>query len=719
GCIAACVTPYRSVPFQNVNGNLFQEPTFGDLSSLTLREDIDRLILGAGEQILTLSSKNVTKKTGQVSWESSADEKSFCQTKGKSREKCKNFITATYTLKSGKMLVCGTNAFSPSCDYMTVTDETISLDGNQMSVKGTIPFDPSDRFASLMNDDTLFSATSANFLGTEMTEMKQSLLSEPNMISVNLVEASKDSDNGEDDQVFLFFTEKAVEEQPADLLVSRVARVCKSDLGGKKILQKKWSSFIKARLDCPFGDSSALVQDVFLLKSQTNWKDSIFYATFTSNPQHSGASSHSAVCAYRLSDVNDVFAGRFLAETRTGGWVPYTGAVPSPRPGSCINDETRAAGFSSSLDLPDDYTTFVINHPLMEGVVTPIGGKPLLVQSSRKFSKIVVDQVTSPKGEQHQMLLIGTESGWLQKAVKLDGEEGRIVEELQLFEDPLPVDFLQLSTTGQLYGGTSNAVVQVDVRDCSRYTSCDDCILARDPYCGWDRMEGKCASAAGTSSWFQSLTDGDTSLCPTPDVTKEPEVVVLIKDRAQFLPCHPDTNLPTSWRFADDILHPGPRLTPISQGLIITPSSSDAGLYTCETLQDIGGRMHRRTVIQYLVQVQDTCNLAPVQETSTPVVPVQDASTPVVLVQDASTPVVPDTCNLAPVQETSTPGSPGSGDQHPGGPGSGQQDPGPGSGQQDPGKDPEGGTDHPGGLYRLGADLHFTHVPPLEEQKPG
>uniref|UniRef100_A0A672FD16 Sema domain-containing protein n=1 Tax=Salarias fasciatus TaxID=181472 RepID=A0A672FD16_SALFA len=617
------------------------KPTFGDLSSLTLREDIDRLILGAGEQIVTLSSKNVTKKTGQVSWESSSKAKSFCQTKGKSREKCKNFIRATYTLKSGKMLVCGTNAFSPSCDYMTVTDETISLDGNQMSVKGTIPFDPSDRFASLMNDDTLFSATSANFLGTEMTEMKQSLLNEPNMISVNLVEASKDSDNGEDDQVFLFFTEKAVEEQRADLLVSRVARVCKSDLGGKKILQKKWSSFIKARLDCPFGDSSALVQDVFLLKNQTNWKDSIFYATFTSNPQHSGASSHSAVCAYRLSDINDVFSGRFLAETGTGGWVRYTGALPSPRPGSCINDETRAAGFSSSLDLPDNYMTFVIKHPLMEGVVTPIGGKPLLVQSSRKFSKIVVDQVTSPKGEQHQMLLIGTESGWLQKAVKLDGEEGRIVEELQLFEDPLPVDFLQLSTTGQLYGGTSNAVVQVDVRDCSRYTSCDDCILARDPYCGWDRMEGKCASAAGTSSWFQSLTDGDTSLCPTPDVTKEPEAVVLIKDRAQFLPCHPDTNLPTSWRFADDILHPGPRLIPVSQGLIITPSSSDAGLYTCETLQDIGGRMHRRTVIQYLVQVQDTCNLAPVQDTSTPVVPVQDTSTPVVPVQDASTPVVP------------------------------------------------------------------------------
>lgn len=47
------------------------------------------------------------------------------------------------------------------------------------------------------------------------------------MISINLVEASKGSENGEDDNVFLFFTEKAVEERRDNIQVSRIARVCK------------------------------------------------------------------------------------------------------------------------------------------------------------------------------------------------------------------------------------------------------------------------------------------------------------------------------------------------------------------------------------------------------------------------------------------------------------------------------------------------------------
>lgn len=50
--------------------------------------------------------------------------------------------------------------------------------------------------------------------------------SEPTMISINLVEVSKNSGGGEDDHVFLFFTENAVEERH-NIRVSRIARVCK------------------------------------------------------------------------------------------------------------------------------------------------------------------------------------------------------------------------------------------------------------------------------------------------------------------------------------------------------------------------------------------------------------------------------------------------------------------------------------------------------------
>ncbi|KAG7248775.1 hypothetical protein CRUP_037447, partial [Coryphaenoides rupestris] len=35
------------------------------------------------------------------------------------------------------------------------------------------------------------------------------------------------------------------------VVVSRVARVCKKDLGGsQRVLEKQWTSFLKARLNC-------------------------------------------------------------------------------------------------------------------------------------------------------------------------------------------------------------------------------------------------------------------------------------------------------------------------------------------------------------------------------------------------------------------------------------------------------------------------------------
>lgn len=44
---------------------------------------------------------------------------------------------------------------------------------------------------------------------------------------------------------------------PPQVVVSRVARVCKNDMGGsQRVLEKQWTSFLKARLNCSVpGDS--------------------------------------------------------------------------------------------------------------------------------------------------------------------------------------------------------------------------------------------------------------------------------------------------------------------------------------------------------------------------------------------------------------------------------------------------------------------------------
>uniref|UniRef100_A0A3Q1I1Q0 Sema domain-containing protein n=1 Tax=Anabas testudineus TaxID=64144 RepID=A0A3Q1I1Q0_ANATE len=582
----------RTVFFQDMNLKQFRESA--SLSSLTIRDDVGQLVVGARGKVFTLSLEDITKKTSEVKWTVSSREKVLCQMKGKDSKECDNFIRTVHTMEDGKMLICGTNAFNPVCDFM-VSNKPCTIVVSE-PLRGKVPFDPYQRFASFMDGEE----TSFNIRPTLHLLTFRVLCREPSMISIDLVKVSKHNVDGEDDQVFLFFTENAVEER-LNIKVSRIARVCKSDLGGKRTLQKKWTTFLKARLDCPFGDvgSPTLVQDVFLVEHQTHWRDSVFYAAFTSN-------SKSAVCAYKLSDISQVFSGKFLTERDTGSWNTYTEEQPFPHPGSCINDGIRAKGVMTSLDLSDKTLLFVRNHPLMDGAVTPITGRPLLVQTEIRFSKIVVDQVTSLDGRQHQVMFIGTDSGWLQKAVRFDGEDSRIIEELQLFQTPQPVNFLQLSLkTGQLYSGSHNVAVQVNVRECSRYTSCDDCLFARDPYCGWHQIRSQCMSIAGTSRYslscrIQNLTDGDIRMCPTSDCKL---------NISQFLPCSPETNLPVSWRFSSSVLYPGPQHTLISQGLVIRPSYSDAGLYTCETVETVKGKEHHKTVVQYFVQIQDTNNI--------------------------------------------------------------------------------------------------------------
>lgn len=46
---------------------------------------------------------------------------------------------------------------------------------------------------------------------------------------------------------------------------------------------------------------------------------------------------------------------------------------------------------------------------------------------------------------------------------------------------------------GHLYVGTAMEVQQLPLADCGRYgDTCRECILSRDPYCGWDRARRRC-----------------------------------------------------------------------------------------------------------------------------------------------------------------------------------------------------------------------------------
>lgn len=62
--------------------------------------------------------------------------------------------------------------------------------------------------------------------------------------------------------------------------------VLQGDLGGERVLQKKWTTFLKAQLLCSLPDDGFpfnIIQDMFVLTpSPEDWKNTVFYGVFTS-----------------------------------------------------------------------------------------------------------------------------------------------------------------------------------------------------------------------------------------------------------------------------------------------------------------------------------------------------------------------------------------------------------------------------------------------------
>ncbi|MED6281464.1 Semaphorin-3aa, partial [Characodon lateralis] len=276
--------------------------------------------------------------------------------------------------------------------------------------------------ASLLLDGELYSGTSADFMGRDFaifrtlgdhhpirTEQHDSRwLNDPRFIGVHLI---PESDNHEDDKIFLFFKENAMDgEHTGKATIARIGQLCKNDMGGHRSLVNKWTTFLKARLICSVPGVNGIdthfdeLQDVFLMSSKDP-KNPVIYAVFTTS---SNIFKGSAVCMYSMGDIRRVFLGPY---THRDGpnyqWVPFQGRVPYPRPGTCPSK--TFGGFDSTKDLPDDVITFARSHPAMYNPVHPIGGRPIMVRTDvdYQFSQLVVDRVEAEDG-QYDVMFIGT-----------------------------------------------------------------------------------------------------------------------------------------------------------------------------------------------------------------------------------------------------------------------------------------------------------------------
>ncbi|CAF97136.1 unnamed protein product [Tetraodon nigroviridis] len=623
--------PRTSWRHQDLDLMEFSEPDVFNYTTLLLSETGDALYVGAREAIFELSKKNVTIRNNKVAWNVAQNHMVMCTNKGKSKERdCLNYIRVLQVVDDQRLYVCGTNAFQPQCDYLNLAD--FSLSGQSEDGRGKCSFDPSQSFTTVMVDGELYSGTVYNFLGSEpiisryspsqsllRTEYSTSWLNEPSFVFADVIREGADRGDGEDDKIYYFFTEVSVEyEFFSKLLIPRVARVCKGDLGGERTLQKKWTSFLKAKLVCSMPELNFVfnvVHDIYILKGK-NWRDTVIYGIFTSQWSNVG---FSAVCAYSITAVEEVFSkGKYMqkatVEQSHTKWIRHNGITPSPRPGACINNRMRQQNISSSLHLPDKTLQFVKDHPLLEDPVQPIGNAPRLI-AKVSYTQIVVDRVEALDGRLYDVIFTGTDNGMLHKSVVFDGEV-RIVEEIQLLKNPEPVKNLLFSSeTRSLYAGSDSGVVQAPTAFCGRYRSCLDCILARDPYCAWDRRTATCVNIFDApkqrhGTLFQSL-NGDADQCImsprslNTDKSASARVSVKLGSSAE-LPCVATSNhAHMFWKSNGSVLTETSSFLLVREGglLIYSVGPEDQGQYDCWSVEwaPAVGKNYTRLVASYVL----------------------------------------------------------------------------------------------------------------------
>ncbi|KAG9486885.1 hypothetical protein GDO78_006985 [Eleutherodactylus coqui] len=537
----------------------FQVQDVYNYSTLLLSDNRDILYIGAREVIFAVNSRNITEKKHEAYWKVTEVKKEECSRKGKSKQtECLNYIRVLQPFNESALFVCGTNAFQPVCDILEL--KKFKLLGKNEDGRGRCPFDPAQSYTSIMVDGDLYSGTSFTFLGSEpiicrhsqllsnlRTEYAVPWLNEPRFVHADVIRAPDNNPEGDDDKIYFFFTEVSVEYDFFNkLLIPRIARVCKNDQGGLRTLQKKWTTFLKARLICHSSENNLIfnvVNDVFILKSPT-LKEPVIYGVFTSHLNNVGMS---AVCSYSLSAVEDVFTkGKYMqsatVEQAHTKWVQFNGEIPKPRPGACINNEAKAMNYSSSLNLPDKTLQFVKDHPLMDDSVAPIGKRPKLVNPNVSYTQIVVDQVKALDGHTYDVMFISTDKGMLHKAISHDTEI-RIIEEIVLFPAHQSVKTLLLSdkqSKRYIYAGSNTEVVQSPVAFCEKLTSCTECILTRDPYCAWHPVKNSCVSILDESNTDRLLIqalNGDASQCPASSpILFPPSVTSFVSSMASELP---------------------------------------------------------------------------------------------------------------------------------------------------------------------------------------
>ncbi|CAJ1063039.1 sema domain%2C transmembrane domain (TM), and cytoplasmic domain, (semaphorin) 6E isoform X3 [Xyrichtys novacula] len=448
----------------------------------------------------------------KLTWKTKDVEK--CTVRGKNSDECYNYIKVLVPRNDETLFACGTNAFNPTCRNYKMS--TLEQEGEEVVGQARCPFESRQSNVGLFAGGDFYSATMTDFLASDAVIYRSLGESSPVLRTVKydskwLREPHFLHAIEYGNYVYFFFSEIAVEYTTLGKVVfSRVARVCKNDNGGSpRVLERYWTSFLKARLNCSVPGDSFFYFDVLQSLTnvlQINHRPAVL-GVFTTQ---ANSITGSAVCAFYMDDIEKAFSGKFKEQKNSeSAWTPVPEEqVPKPRPGCCAG-EGSAGAFKSSTTFPDDTLTFIKSYPLMDESVPSVNDRPYFTRTTSRFklTQIAVDTSAGPY-KNYTVIFLGSDNGHVLKI--LASTEGanasfntQILEDIDVYNpnkcnvrgEDRRVLGLELDRDHHaLFVAFSSCVIRVPLSRCSDYSSCKkSCLSSRDPYCIWIKS-GTCAT---------------------------------------------------------------------------------------------------------------------------------------------------------------------------------------------------------------------------------
>uniref|UniRef100_A0A3Q2CGP1 Sema domain, transmembrane domain (TM), and cytoplasmic domain, (semaphorin) 6Ca n=1 Tax=Cyprinodon variegatus TaxID=28743 RepID=A0A3Q2CGP1_CYPVA len=469
----------------------------------------------------------------KLTWKSK--DVSKCTVRGKNSDECYNYVKVLVPRNDETLFACGTNAFNPTCRNYKMT--SLEQVGEEVVGQARCPFESIQSNVGLFAGGDFYSATMTDFLASDAVIYRSLGEGRPVLRTVKydskwLREPHFQHAIDYGNYVYFFLSEIAVEYTALGKVVfSRVARVCKNDNGGSpRVLERYWTSFLKARLNCSVPGDSFFYFDV--LQSLTNVlqinQRPAVVGVFTTQ---SNSIPGSAVCAFYMDDIEKVFNGKFKEQrTSDSSWTPVPDEqVPRPRPGTCAGDGP-ASDYKSSVQFPDEMLTFIKSYPLMDEAVPSVNDRPCFTRTSSrsKLTQIVVDVSAGPLKDRTVMFL-GSDDGHVLKVLASthpnDSFGSKLLEDIDVYnpskcnvqgQEDRRVLGLELDKDHHaLFVAFTSCVIRIPLSRCTQHGACKKaCLASRDPYCIWLRT-GTCANMApGFKAGFEQDIEGDHSFYP-------------------------------------------------------------------------------------------------------------------------------------------------------------------------------------------------------------